>query len=148
MSPGEAWPVGAGGAKSLAFLGVVLGVGLKRTRSRRCVLRRLANALVAYRRRWRRRRRHRSGCCCCCFGGRQTSCVGCVDGKASDICAKNDGDGDDDGDDEDDEGHHLSSPSLPSRKILGKKRKRMMAIRRADVGVARTGRASGCSAEG
>jgi hypothetical protein len=70
------------------------------------------------------------------------SCVGCVDGKASDTCAKDDGDGGD-------EGHHLSSPSLRSlrsRKMMGRKRK--MAIRRANAGVAGTGRGSGCSAGG
>jgi hypothetical protein len=79
------------------------------------------------------------------------SCVGCVGGKASDTCAKKDGEGDDDGDD-DGEGHrHLSSPSLPSlpsRKMMGRTRKRRMAIRRADAGVAETARASGCSAGG
>jgi hypothetical protein len=153
MYPVQAWVVEAGGAKNLgrAFLGVVLGVGLKRMRNGRCVLRRLVNVLVACRRRWHRHRlrlrRRRSGCCCC-FGGRRMSCVGCVDGKASDTCAKNDGDGDDEGGGG--EGHHhLSSPSLPSlpsRKTMGRKRK--MAILRANAGVAGTGRASGCSAGG
>jgi hypothetical protein len=80
------------------------------------------------------------------------SCAGCVDGKASDTCAMNGGDGDDDADDaDDDEGHHLSSPSLPSlpsQRMMGRKRKRRMAIRRANAGVAGTGRACGCSAGG
>jgi hypothetical protein len=74
------------------------------------------------------------------------SCAGCVDGKASDTCAKNDAD-----EGGDDEGHHLSSPSLPSlpsRKMMGRKRKRRVAIRRANAGVAGTGRACGCSAGG
>jgi len=75
------------------------------------------------------------------------SCVGCVDGKASDTCAKNDGDGDGD-DDYDDEGHRLSSPSLPSRKMMGRKRKRKMAMRRANAGAVVMGRANGCSAGG
>lgn len=77
------------------------------------------------------------------------SCVGCVDGKASDACAQNDAD--DDGEGDDDEGFHLSSPSLPSlpgRKRKGRKRKRRMAIRRANAGVAGTGRACDCSAGG
>jgi hypothetical protein len=80
------------------------------------------------------------------------SCVCCVNGKASDTCARNDGGGVDDvGGDDGDEGHHLSSPSLPSlpsRTMMGRKRKRRMAIRRAIAGVAGTGRASGCSAGG
>lgn len=74
------------------------------------------------------------------------SCVGCADGKASDTRAMNDGDG---AGDDDDEGHHLSSPSppnLPSRKMMGRKRK--MEILRANAGVAQTARASGCSAGG
>jgi hypothetical protein len=65
------------------------------------------------------------------------SCVGCVDGKASDTCAKDDGD---------DEGHHPSNPSLPSllsQKMMGRKRKSKMAIRHENAGVAGTGRASG-----
>jgi hypothetical protein len=72
-----------------------------------------------------------------------------VDGKASDTCAKNDGEGE--GDDDDDEVHHLPSPSLPSlpsRKMMGKRRKRTTAIRRANAGVAGTGMASGCGAGG
>jgi hypothetical protein len=77
------------------------------------------------------------------------SCVGCVDGKASDTCAKNDGDGDDDDDDDDDDkGHHLSSPSLPTRKMMGRKRMRMKAVRRVNACAAGTGRESGCSAGG
>lgn len=72
------------------------------------------------------------------------SCVGCADGKVSDTCAKNDGDGDGD----DDEGHHLSSPSLRSRKMMGRKMKTKMAILRANAGVAGMGRASGCDAGG
>jgi hypothetical protein len=56
------------------------------------------------------------------------SCVGCVDGKASDTCAKDDGD---------DEGHHPLNPSLPS--LPSQK----MAIRRENTGVVGTGRALG-----
>ena len=76
------------------------------------------------------------------------SCGGCVDGKASDTCAKNDGEGGGDGD----EAHHLSSlslPSLPNQKMMGKRRrKRKMAMQRANAGVAGTARASGCGAGG
>lgn len=78
------------------------------------------------------------------------SCVGCVDGKASDTCEKNDGDGDGNNDEEE-EGRHFSSPSLPSlpsRKMMGRKRKRNVVIWRANASAAGTGRALGCSVGG
>jgi hypothetical protein len=48
MCPKEACAVGAGGAKSpaRASLGAALGVGWKRMRNGRCVLRKLVNASV------------------------------------------------------------------------------------------------------
>ncbi len=143
MCLGQAWAVGAGGERNpgRAFLGVVLGAGWRRMTNGRCVLRRLGNGLVACRRRWHYRH---WPCCYCCFGGRRMSCDGRVDGMESDTCANGD---------DDDEYHHLSSPSLPSlpsRRMMGRKVKRKkMAIPRANVvAPAGTGRASGYSAVG